>query len=49
MEFCPGQVTRAIYYGTKIEYDVTLPDNTVIIVEVYNPQLTQSDLQKVMQ
>lgn len=36
-----GQVTRAIYYGTKIEYEVTLPDSTAIIVEVYNPQLTQ--------
>ncbi|MCH1982217.1 ABC transporter ATP-binding protein [Ruminococcus sp. OA3] len=36
-----GSVTRAVYYGAKIEYEVTLPDSTALIVEVYNPQLTR--------
>ena len=36
----PGRVTRATYYGAKVEYEVMLGDQP-IIVEVYNPQLTQ--------
>ncbi len=36
----PGHVTRATYYGSKIEYEVMLGDQP-IIVEVYNPQLTE--------
>ena len=35
-----GVVTRATYYGAKIEYEVEL-DGKPIIVEVYNPQLTE--------
>lgn len=36
----PGTVSRATYYGAKIEYEVML-DEQPIIVEVYNPQLTE--------
>ena len=36
----PGTVSRATYYGAKIEYEVMLGDQP-IIVEVYNPQLTE--------
>lgn len=35
-----GQVTRATYYGSKIEYEIMLGDNP-IIVEIYNPQLSE--------
>ena len=35
-----GTIKRATYYGTKIEYEVELHDQSVI-VEVYNPQLTE--------
>ncbi|MBQ6518937.1 MAG: ABC transporter ATP-binding protein [Anaerolineaceae bacterium] len=34
-----GMIKRATYYGTKIEYEVGVNDQSVI-VEVYNPQLT---------
>ena len=33
----PGKVVRATYFGTKIEYEVQLPENT-LVVEIYNPQ-----------
>ena len=36
----PGRVTRATYYGAKVEYEVLLGEQP-IIVEIYNPQLTQ--------
>ena len=36
----PGIVSRATYYGAKIEYEVMLGEQP-IIVEVYNPQLTE--------
>lgn len=36
----PGAISRATYYGAKIEYEVML-GNQPIIVEVYNPQLTE--------
>ena len=36
----PGRVSRATYYGAKVEYEVML-DEQPIIVEVYNPQLTE--------
>ena len=35
-----GTINRATYYGTKIEYEVDL-NNQPLIVEVYNPQLTE--------
>ncbi len=35
-----GTVSRATYYGAKIEYEVDLSGKP-IIVEVYNPQLTE--------
>ena len=35
-----GRVSRATYYGAKIEYEVMLGQQP-IIVEVYNPQLTE--------
>lgn len=35
-----GRVTRATYYGAKVEYEVMLKDQP-IIVEIYNPQLSQ--------
>ena len=35
-----GRVSRATYYGAKVEYEVMLGDQP-IIVEVYNPQLTE--------
>ena len=35
-----GTISRATYYGTKIEYEVDLHGKP-IIVEVYNPQLTE--------
>ena len=35
-----GTVQRATYYGTKIEYEVNL-NGQPIIVEVYNPQLSE--------
>ena len=35
-----GRITRATYYGTKIEYEVDLRGQP-IIVEVYNPQLSE--------
>lgn len=36
----PGTVSRATYYGSKIEYEIMLGDQPVII-ETYNPQLTE--------
>ena len=36
----PGRVSRATYYGAKVEYEVMLGDQPTI-VEVYNPQLTE--------
>lgn len=36
----PGRVSRATYYGAKVEYEVMLGDQP-IIVEVYNPQLSK--------
>ena len=36
----PGTVSRATYYGAKIEYEIMLGDQPVII-ETYNPQLTE--------
>ena len=36
----PGTVSRATYYGAKIEYEVMLGDKP-ILVEVYNPQLSE--------
>lgn len=35
----PGKVTRAIYYGPKIEYEIQT-NSGPIIAEIYNPQLT---------
>ena len=35
-----GEVSRATYYGAKVEYEVQL-NGQPIIVEVYNPQLTE--------
>lgn len=34
-----GEVTRAVYYGAKVEYEIKIGSGPVI-VEVYNPQLT---------
>ena len=36
----PGRVSRATYYGAKVEYEVMLGDQP-IIVEVYTPQLSK--------
>ncbi|MEG1593449.1 MAG: ABC transporter ATP-binding protein [Oscillibacter sp.] len=36
----PGHISRATYYGAKIEYEVMLGELPVI-VEVYNPQLAE--------
>ncbi len=36
----PGTVSRATYYGAKVEYEVMLGQQP-IIVEVYNPQLAE--------
>lgn len=36
----PGVISRATYYGAKVEYEVMLGQQP-IIVEVYNPQLTR--------
>ncbi len=36
----PGTVSRAVYYGAKVEYEVML-EQLPIIVENYNPQLSQ--------
>ena len=36
----PGTVSRATYYGAKVEYEVMLGEQP-IIVEVYNPQLSE--------
>ena len=36
----PGVVSRATYYGAKVEYEVMLGELPVI-VEVYNPQLSE--------
>ena len=36
----PSTVSRATYYGAKVEYEVMLGEQP-IIVEVYNPQLTE--------
>ena len=33
-------VSRAVYYGAKVEYEVQLGEQS-IIVEVYNPQLSE--------
>ena len=35
----PGEITRAVYYGAKVEYEILIGSGTVI-VEVYNPQLS---------
>ena len=35
-----GTISRATYYGTKIEYEVVI-NGQPVIVEVYNPQLTE--------
>ena len=35
-----GTISRAVYYGAKVEYEVQLGEKP-IIVEVYNPQLTE--------
>jgi iron(III) transport system ATP-binding protein len=35
-----GEVTRAVYYGAKVEYEIKIGTGPVI-VEVYNPQLTE--------
>lgn len=35
-----GKVTRATFYGAKVEYEVEL-NGQPIIVEIYNPQLSQ--------
>ena len=35
-----GKITRATYYGTKIEYEIDLGGKPVI-VETYNPQMTE--------
>lgn len=35
-----GRVTRATYYGSKIEYEIEI-GNTPVIIETYNPQLTE--------
>lgn len=35
-----GYVKRATYYGTKMEYELAMGDNTVV-AEVYNPQLSE--------
>ena len=35
-----GTISRATYYGAKVEYEVML-NSQPIIVEVYNPQLTR--------
>jgi iron(III) transport system ATP-binding protein len=35
-----GTISRATYYGAKVEYEVML-NGQPIIVEVYNPQLTR--------
>jgi ABC-type spermidine/putrescine transport systems, ATPase components len=35
-----GRVTRAVYYGAKVEYEVTISSGPVI-AEIYNPQLTE--------
>jgi iron(III) transport system ATP-binding protein len=35
-----GRVTRAIYYGAKLEYEVVIGSGP-IIVEIYNPQLRE--------
>ena len=36
----PGTISRATYYGAKVEYEVMLGEQP-IIVEVYNPQLSE--------
>ncbi len=38
-EGIPGTVTRATYFGSKIEYEVDI-GSTVLTVEIYNPQLS---------
>ncbi len=35
-----GEVTRAVYYGSKVEYEIKIGTGP-IIVEVYNPQLSE--------
>ena len=35
-----GRVSRATYYGAKIEYEIMIHDHP-IIAEVYNPQMTE--------
>jgi len=35
-----GKVTRAVYYGAKVEYESIISSGPVI-VEIYNPQLTE--------
>jgi iron(III) transport system ATP-binding protein len=35
-----GTVTRAVYYGSKVEYEIVIGTGPVI-VEIYNPQLTE--------
>ncbi len=35
-----GRVTRATYYGSKIEYEIGI-GNTPVIIETYNPQLSE--------
>lgn len=36
-----GRVVRATYYGAKVEYEVVIHNDQHIIIETYNPQLTQ--------
>ena len=36
----PGVISRATYYGAKVEYEVMLGEQPSI-VEVYNPQLSE--------
>jgi hypothetical protein len=35
----PGVITRATYFGSKIEYELQIEKDR-LIVEIYNPQLS---------